>query len=113
MKDGENYDDWTYRYSVLPAIFMPRWASRITLEVTEVRVQRLQEISEEDAIAEGISKEYCDPIGKHSKADWHIRNDYRDLWNSINSKRGYSWDSNPWVWCISFKVIKPQISEVK
>lgn len=77
-----------------PSIFMPRWASRITLEITEVRVQRVQEISHEDAIAEGC---YEVP-GK----TWG-RLGFQQLWESINLKRGFGWDSNPFVWCVSFK----------
>jgi hypothetical protein len=79
---------------VRPSIFMPRWASRITLNVVSVRVERLQEITEGDAIREGIvfSTEY-DPTTA-----------YRNLWNSINGPG--SWESNPWVWRIEFEVVK-------
>ncbi len=74
-----------------PSIFMPRWASRITLEVTGVRVEQVQDISEEDAIAEGIDHAYANTIGA-----------FADLWDTINAKRGYSWESNPYVWVIGF-----------
>jgi hypothetical protein len=77
-----------------PSIFMPRWASRILLEITDVRVERLQKISEADAVAEGAGYWGCDTVEV-----------FRDLWDSINAKRGYSWSSNPWCWCISFKKI--------
>jgi hypothetical protein len=70
-----------------PGIFMPRWASRITLEVVDVRVQRLQDINQRDAMAEGTN-------GKHS---------YATLWDSLNAKRGFGWGTNPWVWVIEFK----------
>lgn len=74
-----------------PSIHMPRWASRITLEITNVRVERLQNISEEDARAEGwISKTLCSPY------TW-----YRDLWKSVYGEE--SWNSNPWIWVIEFK----------
>jgi hypothetical protein len=75
-------------------IHMPRWASRITLEIKSVRVERVQEISEEDAIAEGISG-----------GDWlgNPVGEYRKLWDSINAKRGYPWESNSWVWAIEFE----------
>lgn len=86
-----------------PSIFMPRWASRILLEVTEVRVQRLQEISEEDAKAEGAGKGLLSP---ESPNGW--RECFFELWDSINGKRqGCAWSDNPWVWAVSFKRIKP------
>jgi len=73
---------------------MPRWASRITLELTDVRVQRLQEISAEDAVAEG-----CSALPDNGIA----LSRFTDLWNSINEKRGYGWGVNPWVWALTFK----------
>jgi len=66
----------------LPAIFMPLWASRITQEITAIRAQRIQDIVVGDCIAEGIQNRYR----------------FRDLWDSLNAKRGYGWDKNPWVW---------------
>jgi hypothetical protein len=77
---------------------MFRWASRINLEITEIRVERIQDISCADAIAEGV-----DPfMGKDATA-W--RAGFQIGWNEINAKRGFSWDSNPWVWAISFRKI--------
>lgn len=81
-----------------PSIFMPRIASRITLEITGVRVERLNEISADDAIAEGV--EIITSID-HGSTDPIAA--YRVLWESINGKG--SWEKNPWVWCISFKRI--------
>lgn len=78
-----------------PSIHMPRHASRITLEVTGVRLERLQDISASDARAEGIGRNQC--------PDWHAVADYRELWSQING-RG-SWDANPWVWVVEFKRI--------
>lgn len=78
-----------------PSIFMPRKLSRLTLEVTEVRVRRLQEISEEDAKAEGM-----DP-GTGENVAW-CRFQFSTLWDSINGKRA-PWASNPWVWAITFR----------
>lgn len=93
-----------------PSIHMPRWASRITLEVTGVRVERVQDISEYDAEQEGIKVSHyycdegtdldptpihrCDPVGK-----------FRELWDSLNANRGFGWDANPWVWVVEFKRI--------
>lgn len=76
------------------AMFMPRWASRGLDEIVSVRVERLQDISEEDALAEGIT---------HSTLN-DPRVEYRWLWESINGQG--SWDLNPWVWVIEFKVLK-------
>ena len=90
-----------------PSIHMPRWASRITLEITDVRVERLQEISEEDALAEGVREiggnfegcyEFCDRLSGTNARDCFGRG-----WDSINAKRGSGWDANPWVWAISFR----------
>jgi hypothetical protein len=112
-----------------PAMFMPRWASRLTLEVTGVRVERLQEIDWEDAIAEGIR----DP----RRAAWRVDPvegcvaKYRELWDSLNAarepkhigrrrKKGklvdrpmpepgpYAWDANPWVWVVEFRRLPDQ-----
>lgn len=91
--------DGTTRWA--PAIHMPRWASRITLEVTGVRVERLQEISTEDCIAEGMSS----TLREHD-ACVNLRDDYRQLWDSLNAERGYGWDINPWVWAVEFKRIE-------
>jgi hypothetical protein len=77
-----------------PSIFMPRWASRITLEILRVRVEPLQEISGDDALAEGCANEFGDKE--------IALNDYISLWESINGDG--SWDKNPWVWAIEFKV---------
>lgn len=84
-----------------PSIHMPRWASRITLELTDVRVQMLQEISWEDAIAEGIR----DPRRAATRIDPECGCvlKFADLWDSINAKRGFGWVVNPWVWALTFK----------
>lgn len=77
-----------------PSIHMPRWASRITLEITAVRVERLQEISEADVQAEGCTGS---PFGKAADAML-----FPTLWDSINAKK-HPWESNPWVWVVEFK----------
>lgn len=99
-----------------PSIFMPRWASRITLEVTEVRAERLQAISEDDAKAEGVTMVPFYPddglplsqgfmFGKDDGAS-PLHNSaakaFARLWDAINADRA-SWASNPWVWVISFR----------
>jgi len=84
----------------VPSIFMPRWASRITLEITAVRVERVKEISQSDAEAEGIPG--CrDHLKNVHAVEW-----FKSLWDSINAKRGFSWESNPWVWVVEFKRIQ-------
>ena len=91
-----------------PSIHMPRWASRITLEITDVRVQRVQRITNDDAQAEGVV-----PIAWLGNAQL---NDYRvpfiRLWDSLNAKHGHGWDTNPWVWAISFKLITKAAKDV-
>jgi hypothetical protein len=83
-----------------PSIHMPRWASRLTLRLTDVRVQGVQEISAEDAAAEGHPTMH---LGAEVDAD-AARDWFSDLWDSINAKRGYSWANNPWVWALTFEV---------
>jgi hypothetical protein len=96
-----------------PSIHMPRWASRILLEVTDVRVEQLQSISEDDAKAEGIEyvpfatigaeRGYNGPKGLRTTA----AQAFEDLWDSINGKRA-PWASNPWLWVVSFKRVEGQ-----
>ena len=95
---------------------MPRWASRLTLEVVAVRVERVQEISMADAKAEGLES-----AGKNS---WwggrkrgtckimraNARMAFVDLWDSINANCGYGWDTNPWVWVVDFKRIENNLN---
>lgn len=90
-----------------PSIHMPRWASRITLEITGVRVERVQDISEADAKAEGA------PIGYYERetldgleaVPTDRRGGFRALWDSINGQRGYGWQANPWVWVVEFRKV--------
>lgn len=118
-----------------PSIYMPRWASRITLEVVDVRVEQVQDICAYDALLEGIQlpelagckmptrpPEYEN--WSESKRDDYVKaqaraiymsqladcqdhvDEFSKLWDSINAKRGYSWESNPWVWVITFKLLE-------
>jgi len=93
---------WWYKRPKTPSIFMPRWASRITLEITGIRVERLQDINTEDIYNEGIIKSIPDTLEGATLARFGAIS----LWDKLNLKRGFGWDSNPWVWVISFKVVK-------
>ena len=90
-----------------PSIHMPRWASRITLEVTDVRVERVQDISEADAYAEGVTG----ADGFHGRTYTMLR-DREDGWGHWrDAPRGYGWDANPpWVWVVSFRVLAPELA---
>lgn len=89
-----------------PSIFMPRWASRITLDVTAVRVERLQEISEDGARAEGVSPFNAHIVIKDGERQTDMESTYRGafacLWDSINYDPA-PWLSNPWVWVVEFR----------
>jgi hypothetical protein len=109
-------DEWWKKqnHKLTPSIHMPRWASRILLEIEAVRVERVQAISEEDAVAEGILKKWDDSV--KGLEGWHcipggfdtaVRA-YAWLWDLINAKRDggiYSWAKNPWVWALMFRRI--------
>jgi len=104
-----------------PSIHMPRWASRITLEVVSVRVEQVQDINHEDVLAEGIARMNIPPemtLDEYKSAGGSVyqwehngarhtlygeRATFAQLWDKLNAKRGYSWDSNPWVWVVEFK----------
>ena len=97
----------------VPGIHMPRWASRLLLEVTEIRVERLHEITEDDAQAEGIVFDgrwwlgAPHPIKGHAKVFPTAVQAFQSLWNAINGKRcGCAWDDNPHVWVVGFEVIR-------
>lgn len=115
LGDIEQYKEWGWK--VKPSIHMPKEACRLFLKITDIRVERLQDISEEDAIAEGV-----EPVGFDQKSQrvtryrgypidqgyfYNARESFATLWQSINGKD--SWNSNPWVWVISFERIeKPE-----
>lgn len=106
-----------FKIKLTPSIHLPRWASRITLEITGVRVERLQEITEADAIAEGLDSHPCFARpGKMLYRDYALRaydpfewyaspvRSYQSLWESINGPG--SWERNDWVWVIEFRVVE-------
>ena len=95
-------------------MFMPRFASRLLLEITDIRVERLNDISEADCEKEGfrfypLSRICFKPCStKHPSG--HGSNNYKSIfgeyWDTLNAKKGYQWSSNPWVWVVEFKVIE-------
>jgi len=96
-----------------PSIHMPRRASRILLEVTDVRVERLQDITDHDVCYEGLQATEFMPVLKHRVIDGYLHGEdqkavidgFRKLWESINGPD--SWDADPWVWVVSFKRVEP------
>lgn len=101
--DGNYWDitpgDKDHEVKWKPSIFMPRWASRILLEITDIRVERLQEITSDQIEREGIN---CDEPFILNGAE--RRYAFEQLWNSINSKKpDKCWDANPWVWVVEFR----------
>lgn len=92
-----------FRSGWRPSIHMPRWASRLTLDVLSVRVERLQDISEEDAKAEGVEPEDVPPgfLDSRNLDPTTYRGAFAALWSVINGPE--SWDLNPWVWVVEFK----------
>lgn len=86
-----------YSHRWCPSIFMPRWASRIILEIVSVRVQRVQDITDDDAEAESFlyfGETLTEPTPREK---------FREYWDKLNAKRGYIWIANPWVWAVEFK----------
>lgn len=88
----------------IPSLFMPRRCSRIMLEITGLRIERLQEITGWDAIREGM-RSYPGLTYSHLNKTEPIK-EFRLLWNNLNEKRGYGWETNPDVWVIEFEVKK-------
>ena len=97
-----------YWWRKRPSIHMPRWASRITLEIVSVRVERLKQISERDALQEGIglvlADNWPDPKAMSEAVAKSRRAGFKLLWESINGSD--SWDTNPWVWVVEFKRVE-------
>lgn len=96
-----NFPEWTPWRS---SLFMPRWASHLTLEITAVRVERVRDITEADALAEGGWTYATCPIHKAPEAS------FAQLWDSINAGRGFGWQANPWVWVLGFRRVEQERS---
>lgn len=109
-----DFTDYPELYRKTSSIFMPRAASRINLEILDIRVERIQDISDYDCKAEGAEPEVIYP-GTSRESIWEpsyctpTQSSYYKpfiaLWDSINARRGFGWDKNPWVWAISFKLL--------
>ena len=100
-KAGKEYYGEYFKWK--PSIHMPRWASRIDLEITDIRVKRIQDITIEDVFKEGIEDVWTRHGTISPSILKEIEYEFSKLWDSINAKRGYGWEVNPFVWCISFK----------
>jgi hypothetical protein len=103
---------WQWKNKSISPILMPHWASRITLEITNIQVEKLQDITNKDAMEEGILSWYYEiQYDENSMYYWSpiegsgAASKFSEMWNSVNAKRGYSWDSNPYVWVVEFKKI--------
>ena len=86
-----------------PSIFMPKEAARIFLKVNGVRVERIQNITGLNCLYEGIHEPYA--CRSESGYEFEMRTHFKELWNGINAKRGYGWDTNPWVWVYEFEML--------
>ena len=126
FRESERARKWFQDQKWRPSIHMPRWASRLTLVVTDVRVQRVQEISIDDCFSEGIEPdlECCNrPFHFEEGRDPECcgnpdlvsdpRADFETLWDSINAKRGFGWDANPWVVALTFTVHRCNIGQME
>lgn len=92
-----------------PSIHMHRWASRILLEITNIRIERVQDISEEDAVAEGIyykDEFYSVGVPQNRFYSRSAKGVYPILWDKISAKSGHPWENNDWVWVFEFKVLE-------
>jgi len=93
-KPNDPHNTWRWR----PSIYMPKHVARIWLEITNVRVERVQDISEPDSQAEGCDADYV--------TGQTYRFNFSYLWDSINRERGYGWEVNPWVWVLEFRKVE-------
>ncbi len=109
-ENGKDWEDNTEDWKWKPSIFMPKEACRIKLRIVNVRVERLQDISEEDAIKEGVESFYSENLGKKLFKEYGYKNSYtgfpdisfKSLWDSINYDK-FPWHKNPWIWVLEFE----------
>lgn len=102
--DGEEFEDadgWLWEPKWIPSIHMPKYLARIWLEITGVRLERIQDISEADALAEGARFELASIDSVRIGATASFLSGFRNIWEST----GGDWDANPWVWVVNFKVL--------
>lgn len=119
VRYGADGEEWRWDSKRRPSMFIPRWASRLTLEIFDVRAQRLQDISEADADAEGVEQldgiidemQLCVLAKKMDIPPTESRAWFAWLWESINGPG--SWDANPWIWCVSFRVHHRNIDQME
>lgn len=112
---GSGVVTWPWKARYIASRYCPRWAARIFLELTDVRLERLQAISEEDAIAEGVRKLVGGHVWKEDPdpddpLDWYFdaSRAFAHGWDTINGARpGCSWKTNPWVWALTFRRVQP------
>ena len=123
QEQHEKYTGANFNSKWRPSIFMPRWASRIELEIIDVRVEQVQEITPDDALAEGVqAKPYVVHPPIYEGIDDYLENggsvydcpgvtvygstaEFARLWDSINADRGYPFSDNVWVWVVEFKQV--------
>jgi len=91
---------WRWKVKKLTSMYCPKAYRRIWLEVTGVRVERVQEIDDKGALAEGVDR-------TNTSIHGYATERFRRLWDSINAKRGFGWDANPWVWVVEFGRVDP------
>ena len=115
--EGEEFEGgggFTWKPKWSPPVYMPRKFSRITLEITDVRAEQVQDITEDDARAEGVDTEFRIAVaridgGPYRHIQYHCshRGGFANTWRKLYAKRpGFSWDANPWVWVITFKRVE-------
>lgn len=94
--DEHNCNKWR------PSIYLPRWASRIDIEIVDIRVERVQEITHDEALMEGV-----DPDASYNDHGTGLiyKDTFAQVWDSINAKRGYGWNANPFCWVVEYRLI--------